>query len=273
MSTAAQPRPGSGYITAGDHAGRHDVRPDQPLVVGRDPSCDLSFPDEARLSRRAVHVTWNGLGIVIANISSTHGLVVTAAGTSVRLPSVDAGGQSTGFFLSSGRATVTGPAWPDSPFGFSAVVRGTAGPLAAPGDGPGLGTTHQPLHLNPRTKEFATVLLLCRGRLEEPAHPPPPPPIPQLTRQLLEATNSWHLLRRFEIDDSERDRLTGQVHEHLKGLRAKILRHGLVPPATRLTPAMIVDILLASEAVSAHHLRLLDDADWIDAQERLWWSE
>lgn len=241
------------------------------LTIGRDAGCDISFPQEARLSRRAVHLSWNGFGVVIANVSRTHGLTVTAAATTARLPSRSASGPTTGFFLASGTATIAGPSWPGSPFlvtvevGGGEVAAGSALNVA-------LSTTHQPFRLRTDTKEFLTALMLCRPRLEDAAAAVTPLPVPQLTRQILEVTNSWHLVREFDVDESVRKTLTGRVHEHLKGLRAKVLRHGLVPEGTALSPAALVEVLVASEALTPVHLELLTDDAWLEWQESQWWE-
>ncbi|PVZ04550.1 hypothetical protein [Actinomycetospora cinnamomea] len=241
------------------------------LTVGRDATCDISFPGEARLSRRAVHLSWNGFGVVIANISRTHGLTVTAAATTARLPSRSEAGPTTGFFLASGTATIAGPSWPGSP--FLVTVEVGAGQLA-PGSAVNvaLSATRQPFRLRTDTKEFLTALMLCRPRLEDPAGNATPPAAPQLTRQILEVTNSWHLVRQFDVDESVRKTLTGRVHEHLKGLRAKVLRHALVPGGTPLPPPALVDVLIASEAVTPLHLELLEDDAWLEWQESQWWE-
>lgn len=247
------------------------LTPGRPLTVGRDTACDLSFPGEARLSRRAAHLSWNGFGVVIANLSHTHGLTVTAAATTARLPSRSASGPTTGFFLASGTGTITGPSWPDST--FSVIVEVGAAPVSpASAVNLALSETHEPFRLRPDTKEFLTALMLCRPRLEDPAGAATPPPVPQLTRQVLEVTNSWHLLREFTIDESLRTTLVGRVHEHLKGLRAKVLRHGLVAEGTRLPPPALVEVLVASEAVTPAHLALLDDDAWLEWQEAHWWE-
>ena len=50
--------------------GRSVALAEGAIVVGRDAGCDLAFPDESRLSRRAVHLEWNGSGVLITNLSS-----------------------------------------------------------------------------------------------------------------------------------------------------------------------------------------------------------
>ncbi len=253
-------------VTARD--GRSVVLPDGGwVVVGRDEGCALAFPDEARLSRRAVHLEWTGSGVLITNLSGTHGLIVDADGAVSRLPA-----GSTGGVLARRRADLTGPAWGVSPFGVSVLVDAEAAPAPAVEEAVGATVTHEPLRLRTGTKEFVTALMLCRHKLLDPTTTAPPPPVPELTRQVLEATNSWHLLHELDTDGRARTRLTGRVHEHLKALRAKIVRSGLAPRGVRLTPGEMVDLLVAAEAVTRAHLALLDDPAWLAAQEAQWWG-
>jgi hypothetical protein len=97
--------------------------------------------------------------------------------------------------------------------------------------------------------------------------------VPQLTQDVLRTTNSWHLLRRLDVDETERARLTGRVHEHLKGLRKKILRVGLAPKGTRIPPGLLVELLVAVEALTVEDLTRLSDQPWLEWQEAHWWSE
>lgn len=257
-------------VVQGLHGAVATVDEHRAVSVGRDPACDISFPHEARLSRRAVHISWNVRGIVIANHSRTHGLSVSTATSTARLPS-RAAGPGTGFFLAQGLARVTAPTWVDSRFEVTVEVRRGADSLPSLVD-PALSTTAQALELEPYTKEFLTALMLCRPRLTNPADLAPPPPVPHLTRRILETTNSWHLLREMTLDEAVRTRLTGRVHEHLKGLRAKIARHGLAPPHVPISPAVLVDVLTGSETITASHLDLLDDPGWLGWQETHWWE-
>lgn len=242
------------------------------VTAGRDARCTLPFPDEARLSRRAVRVEAREPGVLITNLSRTHGLVIDAEGALSRLLPASPAGPTGGYVLARGTAVVSGPSWDGSSFALtitlpaSEAVEVTAAPHHT-------GTvTEEPLRLRTRTKEFLTTLLLCRARLADATDISSPPAVPQLTRQVLEATNSWHLLRDFDTDASTRSRLTGRVHEHLKALRVKLVRSGLVGRDTRLTPAMMVDLLVSSSIVTRAHLSLLEDETWLRDQERLWWD-
>lgn len=252
-----------------------DLGPDEPVVAGRDLGCTLTFPDEERLSRRAAVLSWNGFGVVITNVSRTHGLVVDAGGATARLPRVTEAGPTAGYFLARGAATVSGPSWPDSSFAVTVEVVRTVAESSVLADFSGQvvsTATREPLRLDTGTKEFLTALLLCRHRLLDAAAPGPPPAVPQLTRTVLETSNSWHLVRALERDEEARARLTGRVHEHLKSLRAKVVRHGLAPEGARLTPSVLVEVLLGSEAVTRDHLALLDDERWLAHQEQQWWA-
>jgi hypothetical protein len=252
-------------VTASD--GRSVALVDGAIVVGRDAGCALAFPDESRLSRRAVHLEWSGSGVLITNLSATHGLVVDADGAVSRLPAA-----STGGVLTRGRAEVSGPAWGTSTFGFCVVVDIPPLPLPTFEGAVSSTVTSEPLRLRTGTKEFVTALMLCRQRLLDPTDTTPPPQVPELTRHVLGATNSWHLLHELDSDERARARLTGRVHEHLKALRVKIVRSDLAERGVRLTPIEMVDLLVAAGAVTRQHLTLLDDPGWLAAQEAQWWG-
>ena len=251
--------------TASD--GRGVALAEGAIVVGRDAGCDLAFPDESRLSRRAVHLEWTGSGVLITNLSSTHGLVVDADGAVSRLPAA-----STGGVLTRGRAGVSGPAWGTSTFGLTVEVEAPPRPMPTYEGAVGATVTSEPLRLRTGTKEFVTALMLCRQRLLDPTDTAAPPPVPELTRHVLGATNSWHLLHELDTDERARTRLTGRVHEHLKALRVKIVRSGLAERGVRLTPVEMVDLLVAAGAVTRQHLDLLEDPAWLAAQEAQWWG-
>ncbi|NMO90374.1 FHA domain-containing protein [Actinomycetospora sp. TBRC 11914] len=246
---------------------------DGQAIIGRDAQCTLAFPDEARLSRRAARVQALDTGVMISNLSRTHGLVVDAEGALSRLPPAAPQGPRGSYVLTHGTAVITGPSWDRSPFHVTVVVPQAPSSSTSTPSGVATGTaTEEPLQLRTRTKEFLTTMLLCRGRLLDATDLSAPPAVPQLTRQVLEATNSWHLLQAFDTDETTRNRLTGRVHEHLKALRAKLLRAGLAPRGSRLTPAMMVDLLVVSGVVTRAHLALLEDEDWLRHQEALWWD-
>ena len=78
--------------------------------------------------------------------------------------------------------------------------------------------------------------------------------------------------RELDTDEATRKRLTGRIHEHLKALRVKLVRGGLAERGARLTPSVMVDLLLACGAITRSHLRLLDDEAWLRAQEAQWWD-
>lgn len=252
--------------------GRTVVVPiDRTIVLGRDPGCDLAFPEESRLSRRAVQVEWSSAGVLVTNLSTTHGLVVEADGAVSRLPAAPRTA-AIGGVLTRGRAEISGPAWGRSTFGVTVVVDAPPVPPALLDGAVNSTVTSEPLRLRTHTKEFVTALMLCRRRLEDPTDTSPPPPVPELTRLVLEATNSWHLVHELQADERTRARLTGRVHEHLKALRVKIVRSGLAERGARLSPAEMVDLLVAAGTVTRQHLELLDDAEWLAHQEQQWWG-
>jgi hypothetical protein len=59
---------------------------------------------------------------------------------------------------------------------------------------------------------------------------------------------------------------------YVSGLRAKIQRGDLVAAGTRLTPAVLVEVLVVNEAVTTRDLDLLDDPAWLAWQEAHWWK-
>jgi hypothetical protein len=252
--------------------GRTVLLPDGgSVVLGRDPGCDLAFPEESRLSRRAVQLESSAAGVLITNLSTTHGLVIDADGAVSRLPAAPTTG-ATGGVVTRGRAELSGPAWGASTFGVTVVV--DTPPVAVPvPDGVVNSTvTSEPLRLRTQTKEFVTALMLCRRRLLDATDTAPPPQVPELTRLVLEATNSWHLVHELETDERTRSRLTGRVHEHLKALRVKIVRSGLAERGARLSPGEMVELLVAAGTVTRQHLNLLEDPAWLAHQEQQWWG-
>ncbi|WP_433802967.1 hypothetical protein [Actinomycetospora sp. CA-084318] len=240
------------------------------LVIGRDETCALSFPTETRLSRRALAVVPSGGGAVLTCLSRTHGLVVDADGAVSRLPPAADDGPAGGYVLTRGSATVTGPSRGASPFSLT-ITAAAAAPAVVTMDPTGTATS-EPVRLRTHTKEFVTALLLCRHRLLDATNLAPPPEVPELTRAVLAATNSWHLVAALDRDEATRKRLTGRIHEHLKALRVKLVRGGLAERGARLTASVMVDLLLATGAITRSHLRLFDDEAWLRAQEAQWWD-
>lgn len=277
---------GCGRVVVLTHDGAtyRELRPQQRMTFGRAPDCDLVFDGDSRLSRRAGQIHHLGPVVAVTNLSSSHSLFVHAEGsTRERLLPTGQAPEPASRFLTSGTHEVTSPRWEDS--GCRIVI--TVDPPAAPaGPPPDLDDTPADrsqtvvaLNLNPATKEFATALVLCRPKLLD-GPTAQVPPVPELTRAVLVATGSQHLLDRFDSGSrpsptsgrSDRDKLVGRVHDHLKQLRAKVFAAELTT-TRELRPHELADVLIENDVVTPAHLGLLTDPEWLTTQESLWWSE
>lgn len=246
--------------------------PGSLLTFGRDPTTDLCFPADSRLSRYAGEIRWGADGVLLTNTSARHSLFVESTSGSAELEPAGPDGSATAFVLSRGHATVAVP-WPESGCRLIVEVLGGDVPEPPAGRNPSAPTTSDHgLRLQEDTKLFVTALLLCRPHLTGPATDPPvTPSIPELSREILVATDSFHLLRDFDDDGPGRDRLTGRVHDQLRELRAKVVRHGLAPTGSRLPPPALAELLVRHRVITRRHLLLLGDAAWRDAQSERWW--
>lgn len=274
---------GCGRVVVMTHDGAtyRELRPQQRMTFGRAPDCDLVFEGDSRLSRRVGQIHHLGPVVAVTNLSASHSLFVHAEGaTRERLLPADRDAEPVPRFLTSGTHEVTSPRWEDSGCRIVITIEPSAvvvGP-APDRDDPQADRlqTLVALNLNPATKEFATALILCRPKL---LHGPtaPVPPVPELTRAVLVATGSQHLLDRFDGGDrprsgrSDRDKLVGRVHDHLKQLRAKVFAAELTS-SRELRPHELADVLIENDVVTAAHLDLLTDPGWLTTQESLWWS-
>jgi hypothetical protein len=266
--------------------GYRELRPDQSMTFGRAPDCDLVYAGDSGLSRRAGSIHHLGPVVAVTNLSTSHSLFVQSDGAArERLLPTGPDAEPSSRFLTAGRHEITSPRWETS--GCRIVVSVEAVPLVAPDRRadlpPGRARTEVALTLNPATKEFATALVLCRPKL---LHGPTAdvPSVPQLTRAVLAATGCQHLLDRFDADPAgdgerprhgraprtERDRLVGRIHDHLKQLRAKVFKAGLTT-SRELRPHALADVLIENDVVTVAHLDLLTDPDWLTTQEKLWW--
>jgi hypothetical protein len=258
-----------------------ELRPHERVTFGRAPDCDLVFVGDSRLSRRAGHIQHLGPVVAVTNLSGSHSLFVhTEGATRERLLPADPDADPASRFLTSGAHEVTSPRWEDSGCRIvisidPALAAGTDRTYDAPADRV---PTQVALSLNPATKEFATALVLCRPKL---LHGPTAqvPSVPELTRAVLGATGSQHLLVRFDAprprgdqtSRTDRDKLVGRVHDHLKQLRAKVFGAGLTA-SRELPPHALADVLIENDVVTAADLDLLTDPEWLTTQEKLWWT-
>ena len=249
-------------------AAEHTLRLGQQLTFGRDRSVDIRFPAQGRLSRLAGLIRGVPDGVTITNLSASHGLHVQTERETMVLVATAEGRPVTSVLVSGGSATVTWPGAGEAAIGLAmrAVPGvGTSAVRTVTGE-----PTRYPLTLNELTKEFAVALFLCLPRLRAVPGRTTTPTVTDLTRQILSGTNSFHLLGRFDADRSERTKLTGRTHEHLKSLRDKIVQAGLAPPEGTLSPESVADLLVLHNVVGVRHVALLDDDDWLSRQEQNW---
>lgn len=246
----------------------HDLVLGQQLTFGRDRTVDVRFPGETRLSRLAGTIRGVPDGVAITNLSVTHDIHVRAATETLRLAASAAGQPMTSVLLSGGTATVTWPGSHTSSIRIALHVRPTTTAAAArtvTGR-----TTFHPLSLNEATKEFAVALFLCLPRLRGVPGETATPSVPELTRQILLGTNSFRLVQAFDGSRDTRTKLTNRAHEHLKSLRDKLIHAQLAPAGTALSPEAIADLLVDHNVLSARHMELLADDEWLTQQEQNW---
>ncbi len=256
---------------AGRELGRRMLGRGEEIIFGRDRAADIRFADEERLSRRAGSIKLIDEGVAITNLSSTHDMFVISESGTLRLPAVTLDQPAAGALLTAGTVRVT---WPGSQAGRLTVdLEQRSSPAAGPAVTSVNGrTTIVPLRLNPLTKEFAVALLLTRPRLLDEPAATATPNVPDLTRQILNTMSSYRLLAEFDGQKSARARLTARTHEHLKNLRDKLTRAGLVVDGEALSPDGIAKLLVDHGVLRKPDLRLLEDTEWLTWQEREWES-
>jgi hypothetical protein len=243
------------------------LRVGQRITFGRDRMVDIRFPEQIRLSRVAGSVRVVPDGVAITNLSSSHDLYVRTPFETVRLAATAAEQPVTSVLITGGSASVT---WPGS--SDSSIRIGVLGSVLpeAPVHATTQTSTAYPLSLNPGTKEFAVALFLCLPRLRAVPGETATPSVPELTRQILHGTNSFHLLKSFDVDREARTKLTSRVHEHLKSLRDKLVQAQVAPVEAALSPEAIADLLVDHNILRTVHLDLLEDDEWLSRQEMNW---
>ncbi|MFV2198132.1 hypothetical protein [Nocardiopsis sp. LOL_012] len=131
--------------------------------------------------------------------------------------------------------------------------------------------TGSELEVDPRTKEFVTALMLCRGWLLNPSRTEALPTSEAVARMALAATHTWDQLTLIERGRTDvLVRVTRRVEEHLRHLKSKV--RAVLPPGTRVTRESLAHHLVTLQALTPAHLDLLEDEDWLDAQAELWWD-
>jgi hypothetical protein len=255
-----------------------EVGEDERLVFGRGPDVDLVISADRGLSRRAGMISGVHGGAWVANLSNTHALYAECDGYQIRLPPMEAPGEpSGGWFIRMGTTLVGSRAMLDDGQPVRVTVVPTAGSTVttrgeAPPARPDDDSTLLPLYLDPNTKLFLVALLWCRPWLIDPARTTPLPRTPEIARAALEVTDAHYQLEQFDHDPLFRDRLAARVGEHVKVLRRKINRRGLVRTGTRLSDEVAVGVLIEHAIITFSDLGRLSDPSWCSRQEDLWWD-
>ncbi|TDD82631.1 hypothetical protein E1298_22455 [Actinomadura rubrisoli] len=241
------------------------------LVFGRGPGVDLPLGEDRFTSRRVGEVAVLADGVRIVNLSRKQALLVQAGpGEPVRLPALVQGSHDGGHLLRAGSALVGSARMLEQRLAVHVVV-----PPVAPGEiePPPYGiSTEARVRMNLETREFMVALLLCRPWLERPDRIGRLPSQPELGRLALETANAHHLLRRIDADAESRERFHRKIHDHVKTLRGKLARHGLVPAEEVVGHSAIVSALLHFDVIGPRHLALLQDEHWLSVQENKWWN-
>jgi hypothetical protein len=252
--------PTRGVEITGPLAQRWSLSPGQRLLFGRGPGADLTLAPDPWVSRLAGEITVFDDGIRVTNVSTRHSLWLEVNGDHVRLPVLASGTGHIGCFLAMGRAAIGPGEVPDREQSVHVLL-------------PNLELTPAPSYvLDPGTKEFMVAYLLCRPWLLDPLRIRPLPSAPQIAEEALAITNSYRQWKRFSAEPSSRNRLAAQVHDHLRCLRAKIRRQGLISPDLELSMPAIAAVLIHYDLIGPRHLALPYDTAWLTAQEDKWWS-
>jgi len=247
------------------------------LVFGRGPDADLLIPAGRGLSRRAGLISAVSGGAWVANISRTHALYTESEGNRTRLPRLEGGEPSGGWFVRAGTTLVGSRAMLDDGQFLRVVVSSPFDGLTEFGwdaaqSRPDSDSTLLPLYLDPKTKLFLVALTWCQPWLIDPTRTTPLPRTPEIARAALEVTGACYELERFDNDPAFRDRLAARVGEHLKVLRRKITERGLVRPDIRLSDEVVVEVLIEHAVITSADLARLNDPAWCSRQEDLWWT-
>lgn len=248
--------------------GHRRLGKDEHITFGRDSTVDVCFPSEKRLSRLAGSLRSVPGGMAITNLSTTHDLYVVSDTQTICLAASGAGAPVASLLLSGGRARIT---WPGSRVDGLGLT--SEGPSTDPRAGISIATgteTARPLKLNPDTKEFAVALVLCLPRLIGGPGATTTANVPELTREILDRTNSFRMINLWDTDAAIRHRLVSRTHDHLKTLRRKLRGAGLARTGTRLPAEAIANLLVTHNVVLPHHVQLLADDQWLNRQEVEW---
>jgi hypothetical protein len=269
---------------AGPDGGTRSLHVGERLVFGRAngvdraDGVDLPVGEDPWLSRRAGEISVLFDGVRVSNLSRKHALHVQLSADLLRLPAVTDESESAdaACFLVTGVALVGSGAMLKQDRMIRVVLPDQWQADELQDDHPApvrYGTTTQrPIRLRADTKDFMVAFLLCRPWLEDPTRMAPLPTASQIVEAALTITGAYHLLAILPNDPNLRERLSGQVNDHLKTLRGKLKRHRLVDKETSLTGTVIVSTLLHYDVIGPRHLALLNNSEWLSQQEDKWWG-
>jgi len=246
------------------------------IRFGRSRLADIQIADDT-LSRLAGEMHVVPLGLEITNLSESHVIEIMIDGRFNRLDKREPPKPPPSLIVAAEVAAIGTPgmhrlgtalrAQIEIPSGLRHLTVPTA-PLED--DTP---YTRRALDIHPHTKEFVTALMLCRPWLADPQHSQPLPTAKEIARADLEAVAAHHLIASFDREAPVRAAVTSRVQGHLKDLKHKLARSGLLPPGTRISQALLADTFVKLGILVADDLALLDDPHWLSIQERLWWTE
>jgi hypothetical protein len=246
------------------------------LVFGRGTDVDLRLGGDIWLSRRMGEIRVLEDGVRVTNLSRKHALHVETGEDAIKLPVTMAVEDAGAYLLPAGLSLIGTAAMLTDGRAVRIVVSDGWGPASSPLP---VAATHtrqlstQPrLKLDPMTKEFMVALLLCRPWLSDAARLAPLPTAPQIAKEALRVTAAHGELKRFNADAKARELITEQVHRPLRELRNKLRAQGLVNSSIGLGLENVAAALLYYDIITKDHLALLEDPEWLTAQEDKWWG-
>ncbi|WP_433337771.1 hypothetical protein [Spirillospora sp. CA-294931] len=243
----------------------------ETVVFGRGPDVDLPLGDDRWMSRRMGEITVLAEGVRIVNLSRKQALLVkTGTGEPHRLRARVPDSPADGHLLSAGSALVGSATMLEQRRAVH-VAMPPARP-AEPEPPPGGISTEARVRLKQETREFMVALLMCRPWLERPERIDRLPTQPEIGRMALETTSAHHLISEIDRNLESRERFHRKIHDHVKTLRGKLARHGLVKADDVVGHSAIVSALLHFDIIGPRHLALFGDEHWLSVQENKWWA-
>jgi hypothetical protein len=253
----------------------HRLSPGARLKFGRSRLADIVIVDRT-LSRLAGELHAVPSGVEITNLSTTHVLEVMIDGRFSRLVKRLDPAPPASLIIAAGKAKVGSPGMHRQGTALTIQIEVPTGlqhlsiPTSPLYDD--ASRTRRPLDIQPVTKEFVTALMLCHDWLRDPRRSSSLPKARDIARACLEAVAAHHLLTLFDSEEHTRIAITSQIQDHIKHLKNKLQKSGLVPADTKVTTPFLAETLINLEILNAADLGLLDDQAWLSIQENLWWA-